>query len=133
MPHLIKRQVIELTLPKQLDAFNMQHMAGKHYRNEVLPLLEQVFDELCAGDTTITIPKLEIDLGEISESDMLQQGWNEPVLSTIRKQLYSKIGNDTKGIIYTREHKTLGIVKQWLYYMQKGYLPWNALHIDEAW
>jgi len=120
MQHLIKKQVIELALPKELDAFSMQHMAGKHYRNEVLPLLEQVFDELGAGDTVIAIPRLEIDLGEISASDMLQQDFNEVVLSTIRKQLYSKIGDDAKDIIYTREHKTLGIGRQWLYYMQKG-------------
>lgn len=136
MQHLVKKQTIELFMPKDLDAFGMQHLAGKHVNNEVLLLLEQVFDELCDDGTLIEIDRLEINIGEVSEKDMRQQKWNEEILTRIRKQLYVKIGKDGKesgGTGHKRAPAALGVVRQWLFYMRKGYLPWNALQINEVW
>jgi len=133
MQHLIRKQTILLTVPKELDAFSMQHLAGRHFRKEVLPLLEQLFNELSGSEELIQIQKLEIDLGQITEKDMRLPDWNDPILATIKKQLYSKLGKESKEKIFASEHTILSVVKQWMYYMQHGCLPWNAMHTDENW
>ena len=133
MQHLIKKQTIQLDLPKQLDAFKIQHSVSRHYWNDVLPLLEQVFNEVSVDEETLEIDKLDIDLGEISEKDLLLENWSESILAKIRKQLYEKISRKAENKIYNREMRNLGICRQWLFYMQKGWLPWNTLMINETW
>ena len=74
MQHLVKKQTIHLTLSKQADArpdgssgraFRIQQQVSNHYRQEVLPLLEDVFNELSDEEELIQIEQLEIDLGII--------------------------------------------------------------------
>ena len=61
--HIIKKQIIELKLATQRDAFRMQHLISEHYRNEMLSVLESVFNDFCGKDEVIILDKLEIDFG----------------------------------------------------------------------
>jgi len=133
MQHLIKKQTINLTLSKQADAFRLQQLVSGHYRQEVLPLLEDVFNELSDEEEVIRIEQLEIDLGILSEKEISQGQWDKDILSGIKSQLQEKIGRRENKRLIRHEITSLGICKQWLFYMQKGYLPWNTLYVDEAW
>lgn len=132
MQHLVKKQSINLTLSKQSDAFRMQQQVSSHYWQDVLPLLATIFDELSSEEEVIQIERLEIDLGILSEKQINEGQWNNEILSRIKKQVYEKIYGKEKNTIVRHESATLSSCKQWLFYMQKGYLPWNVLYINEA-
>ena len=133
MQHLVKKQVIDITCSKRTDAFRMQQLISNHYWQDVLPLLTAVFNEISDEGKVTRIDKLEIDLGFISEKEMNEVRWNDEILSRIKTQLYEKLGGKEKDKLVVHEITRMSICKQWLFYMQKGYLPWNVLRIDEAW
>ncbi len=132
MQHLIKKQVIALDMPKSAKSFEVQQTMRNIYLQKILPLLEQVFDELSDEEETIFIDQLEIDLGNISESDIALDKWDLKIVSGITGQLYKKI-NIKKEKPGAHELKSLSVCSQWLFYMEKGFLPWNTLHTNEAW
>ena len=120
-------------LNKKSGAFRMQQTMSAYYRHKVLPVLESIFNELSHKDEIIHIDHLEIDLGEVSEDEINQDDWAEDMRSIIKEQLYAQIGQDRERKHIDYEAKAIGICRQWLFYMQKGYLPWNALLVNEAW
>jgi hypothetical protein len=133
MQHLVKKQLIDITCSKRTDAFRMQQLVSNHYWQDVLPLLTTVFNEISDEGKIICIDKLEIDLGFISEREMSEVRWNDEILTRIKSQLYEKLGGKEKDKLVVHEVARMSICKQWFFYMQKGYLPWNVLRIDEVW
>ena len=133
MQHLIKKQRINITLSKQADAFRLQQLVNDHYKQDVLPLLEDVFDDLSDEDEVLQIEQLVIDLGILSGKEINAVRWDDSILSEIKKQLHEKIGQKGKNMSVKQEPIKFSVCKQWFFYMQKGYLPWNTLHINEAW
>lgn len=133
MQHIIKKQVISLAINKKSGVFRMQQAMSAHYRNKVLPVLENVFNELSHDDEMIHIDHLEINLGEVSEDEINRDDWGEDIRSTIKEQLYAQIGQARERKQIDHEAKAIGICRQWLFYMQNGYLPWNTLQVNEAW
>lgn len=133
MQHLINRQTIHILLSKGADGFQMQQQMSDHYWRDIVPVMATVFDELSNSEETIRIDRLEIDLGVLSEKDINQSSWEGTILETIRKQLYEKIGGRKRSPWVIREPKAISACRQWLFYMQKGYLPWNATEVNDAW
>lgn len=131
--HLIYKQTIELGLSHKAEAFQMQQMVSDHFRHDILPILEQAFDEFSDEAETLKIPHLEIDLGRLSIKEMRQDHWQADILLRLKEQLQKKIikiANDKKS---RRITNILNKCSQWLLYMQKGYLPWNTLKPDTSW
>lgn len=133
MQHIIKKQVISLAINKKPGAFSMQQAMSAHYQHKILPVLENIFNELSRDDEIIHIDHLEINLGEVSEDEINRDDWGEDIRSTIKEQLYAQIGQARKRKQIDHEAKAIGICRQWLFYMQNGYLPWNTLQVNEAW
>ena len=133
MQHLINRQTIHLLLTKGADGFQIQQHVSRHYWKDIVPLMASLFDELSNSEEVIRIDRLEIDLGTLSEKDINQSSWEDAILSAVRKQLYEKMGEKQRSPWIIREPKVISTCRQWLFYMQKGYLPWNAVVVDAAW
>lgn len=57
--HIIKRQVLELTLDKTRDAWPLQQELSRIYRQRLVPLIERYCDELSAPDRLHRIDLLE--------------------------------------------------------------------------
>lgn len=134
MQHVIKKQIVNLVLPKELNAFQMQQFASTHYYKDVLPLLEKVFDELSNENELIEIEQLEIDLGMITLDEMKMERWSDKVLLKIKEQLKEKIGvKKQERNDYVSRKKSLTICRQWLFYMEKAQLPWNTLQLTASW
>ena len=75
MQHLIKKQMLELTLHKRLKHFHTKQLVSGHYRNNIVPLLEKIFDKVGNADEVIQLDKLEIDLGVVSEKSIEKKEW----------------------------------------------------------
>ena len=133
MEHIIKKQVINLSLDKRLDAFHIQQLVSNNYWKKIVPLLQQAFDNASNEDETISLDTLEIDLGIINEKEIEKGNWEKEILKKISEQLLSvKHGLSSKEEI-TKKPILLSISEQWIFYMKHGYLPWNVSQINPSW
>lgn len=133
MQHIIKKQLIELTLDKRLNHFHIQHLVSKHYHNDIIPVLQKVFDKIGNEDQIIELDKLEIDLGILTEKSIEKNEWTALLQNKIEELLTKIIESKAPADPAHSKPKRLSIFKQWFFYMQNGYLPWNALKAGEGW
>ena len=131
--HFIKKQVIELKLNKKADAFRMQHLMSKHYYDEMVPLLDDIFNEFCGDNEVVVLDKLEIDFGIILEKDLEKNRLNERDLSKFKIKLKESLAALSTGKTLVRESLSTNNCRQWIFYMQHGYLNWNTLVLNEQW
>lgn len=135
MQHIIKKQIIDLRIAKDLDAFRIQQAVSDHYRQHLVPLIEKEFDGIAGPDETVLIDRLEIDLGELTEKEVSNIAIGDYIRDKIIRQVTEnlKSSNASAENISIRKSVALNSSRQWLYYMQKGYLPWSLLQITEDW
>lgn len=136
MQHIIRKQTWDLLIDGRLDAFRIQQILSTRNRDSIIPLLEKEFDRLSSDDEVISLDRLEIDLGAIPESRIGQPGWDSELIKRVQEQIQSL--NTTSGAqsgdpAAVRRTPAWGRYRQWLFYMQKGYLPWNVLRISPDW
>ena len=131
--HIIKKQVIELKLTRRQDAFRMQHLISEHYRNEIIPVLESVFNDYCSEDEVLILDRLEIDFGVITEKDIEKNRWNDSMLARFKSSLLENLTALSVSKTFIRRSKAMNSCRQWMAYMQKGYLPWNAITLTDEW
>src|SRR3954470_22899105 len=87
MHHIIKKQVINLTLYNKKDAFKIQHLISEHYWREIIPVLQKVFDAVSTEEEVIQLDKLEIDLGVITIKDIKTSRWEQDVFKKVSEQI----------------------------------------------
>ncbi|MBC7421946.1 MAG: hypothetical protein H7334_00670 [Ferruginibacter sp.] len=133
MQHIINKQVIELSLAKQQDAFGMQHSISRHYYSDLLPLLEKVFNQYSTEDEVLVLDKLEIKLGNIPQKDIGKDKWDDSVLSLIELKIEESLVSFLENNTAVRKPLLMNDCRQWMFYMQHGYLGWNTLCINEQW
>ena len=133
MQHIIKKQIIDLSVDKGLDAFHIQQKVNDTYFAKILPLLQEAFDMASTEEEIISIDNLVIDLGIITEKEIEKGNWEEKVFKIITEQLIPvKQGISSAGKA-KKKSSSLTISEQWMFYMQHGYLPWNVLQLNKAW
>ena len=71
--HLLKRQLIELTMDDAAAAPGISDQISAAYRQAVLPLLEQACNQLAAPERVYRIDTLVLDLGELALPNLAQQ------------------------------------------------------------
>ena len=136
MQHIIKKQIIDLRLDKQLDSFLLQQQVSNQFWESVLPMLEDEFNKLASEEEVISLERVEIDLGVISVADLRDGLWHADLLAHLKKQSNTtslqEIEHQDRSLI--RRSIAGNYYKQWLFYMRNGYLPWNNMtQIDTAW
>lgn len=133
MQHLIRKQIIELNIEKNLDAFRVQHLVSQHYWKKMLPDIGKAFDQLSEEEIVLHFDKLEIDLGTITHQSIEQNNWSAELTGKVTEQIRERVSRSAGKQAPIREEVALSICKQWFIYMQKGYLPWNTLTINKHW
>ena len=133
MQHIINKQVIEVSLAKQQDAFVMQHSISSHYYSDLLPLLEKVFNQYSTEDEVLVLDNLEIKLGNIPQKDIGKDKWDDSVLSSIELKIEECLVSFLENNTAVRKPLLMNDCRQWMFYMQHGYLGWNTLCINEQW
>ena len=143
MRHVIKKQVLEISLATDRDMFKVQQKAGQYYYSHVLPALEKILNGLTDENHVIQIDHLEINLGavewdyaqqEINVSDLCQKIEKE-IKKTVEKILDQQYVQNKyeKGSATLEKSATHHACIQWLYYMRNGYLPWNVTAVNDTW
>ncbi|NEQ81581.1 MAG: hypothetical protein F6K26_15385 [Moorea sp. SIO2I5] len=103
--HIIKKQIIELNLSSQQGAFELQNEVSIIYRHKVLPLIDNLFNQLSDSDTIYRINTLEIDLGNIDINN-LEQELIDKILEQIQQQLAEQISRSTSSLSTQPQLKT---------------------------
>jgi Contractile injection system tape measure protein len=133
MRHIIKKQIIELSLDKRLNYFHVQQQVSDRYWNEIVPILEKSFDAISKEDELIEIDRFELDLGVISDEEL----GSRELMQDIKKKIKEKLATITDPVssrysARSRDRR-LGIFEQWLFYMEHGYLAWNSDKPADKW
>ena len=130
MQHIVKKQKLELRLENRQEAFQIQNSMSDFYWKKIIPELENIFDELSGDKDFFQIDKLEIDLGSLTIEQLNSTKNLHDLFPGIRSKIKEAILSQLKK---TRPEKAVGVVSQWLYYMERGYLNWNTLTPDASW
>ncbi len=133
MRHTIQKQIIELSLPKGVDAFALQQRVSDRFYLDILPELEKHFNELSAPDQTLTIEKLEIDLGNITEEMIDSGSWIIPLQEALEKQLQQTLQDISGQDGGTIEPVYETSFRHWFYFIRNGHLRWNASRPSADW
>ncbi len=135
MQHIIKKQILELSIASQLDAFQVQQQISEHFWNHLVEALEKQFDSISTSDEVIIIDRLEIDLGMVLANEINKLAWNGKFLAKIKEPIEEILSrsNSSIGNEISKQSRTKGVFEQWLFYMKKGFLAWNTLQINEEW
>lgn len=135
MQHIIKKQIILLRLNSRQDAFRIQNRMSEHYRHDLLPVMETIFDESAATDETLYIDSLEVDLGVLTEKEIDRPTWDNEIIVLLTNQLREKLKQNLTGTKDTSNQQPVprGAGRQWLFYMKRGYLPWNVMEASTGW
>lgn len=124
--HIIRKQIIELELPAQKGALELQRKVGSLYKNEVKYQLEHVFDALNLAGQTLRIPRLEIDLGAISP-DRLEKEFVEKCVQAIQLEVEKQAVQFAAGLDNgAAPRSTLHDISIFFYFLEHGCLPWYA-------
>ena len=123
MTHLIEKQTVELRLKRPDDAFELQQRMSAFCNNKLMPALETLFNRLAPEHKHIQLDELVIDLGIISEKNLLSNDFLDAILRQIESQINTQIIENQSITIY---EQATNVFKQWLYFLENGRLPWYA-------
>lgn len=133
MRHLIKKQILELTLDKRVNYFRVQQELSDHYWKQIVPILEKAFDVISSEEELIEIDKLELDLGVVSEKELGEEAWNREIRKKIEEKIATITNPGSAHYAIRSRARRLAVFDQWLYYMQHGWLAWNSRQVDDQW
>src|SRR2546423_5857295 len=114
MRHVIRKQIIHLTVDKRLDAFEVQHLLSNYYQNEIIPMLEKLFNEVSTEEETILLETQEIDLGIFNLKQVGQPDWAAEIEKKIAMELKRSVLRSGNQHV-TRIPETISISRQWLF------------------
>ena len=129
--HIIKRTVLDFQFYGSTDGFLFQQQV-KDWFDEFIQQLTSKLDEVAISDTMITIDELQLEV-ELTATD-----WKQQASQKITEQLKDKIQLIQNGVIassgYKQQTNDEHFANAFLFYLQHGYLQWNAVGISiEKW
>ncbi len=139
MNHFIGKNRFELRFADSEVARHFQHEVSRYFWRTMVPGLDRLFDKLCDQHQTISLDRVEIDLGHISEEVLLKnQLWElvqkplEEQVAMAKRQTATRIsirGQATlprSGPLDTRgEEGVFAPFDRWLFYLSRGYYAWD--------
>lgn len=126
MLHRIRRQILELELPREQGAYALQQRASRVFQEQVLPELDKVFSRIAPADRIVRLDRLEIDLGNIGES-----GWERRFVERCVEQIARQVADAAFEVGEAgHQPETLAPVENAqhiaAYFLETGLLPWYA-------
>lgn len=139
-PHIIQRQVLDIELPRQDRAFEIQNRISAVCRTRLSAILDEICQQLAQPGLFIQLDKLEIDLGTFASADLEEEFVNRlranlPEILTPRVHQMSRVASSQLQIgekapgasiedrLLSSDSFRLGLVQ---HFLQTGSLPWWA-------
>lgn len=128
--HIQSQQIVLSFQGSEREAFGLQERMSQHFQQEMLPIMERVFDQVVGPERHIQLEQLEIDLGQWgtetwSGSDFLRR-FAERLESALTTQLGSL--ND----LVNHSQQANNRLQAWLHFLERGSLPWHQRGFSES-
>jgi|GEM_PF-3315670 len=125
--HKIQKQIIEIKISSQSEAYKIQEEISRIYHQRLLPLIDQICTQHAQPQTTYRISQLTLDLGTIP-----LQNLEEHLVTQLKKQLSEtlnlKIQQNKLSPIKTPEFQEIPITQSQIeaitHFLLHGSLPW---------
>ena len=121
--HLVDKHIFDISYDNESTAIDMQRRISSISNDALFDTISEVFDEFDVP-TTVRIPRLELNIGSIRESN-LQEDLLEAVAASLRSQLAEYIDDYHTNAESTSSDESpkndLGIFEQ---FMISGTVPW---------
>lgn len=121
--HIIRKQIIELELPSQQNAWQFQQKAGRLFQEKVIGKLEPILDRLNLSGEHLRIPHLEIDLGTIPPSQF-EQVFVRKCILVIRQVLEKEAAQFNVKPEKEATRKLQEAITVFLCFIESSLLPW---------
>lgn len=124
MKHFIAKQILNISILSSDNAWKIQEEISQLYWRDITFILEEVFNRFSVENETISIDRLEIDLGAISSKDFYK--------SSLLEHIVLAVENALKEHIYTKQtrEEVLSIFKsdfqKWIDFLEVGYFGWAS-------
>lgn len=127
MTHRIRRQILDLELPREAGAVALQRQVGRVFQEKVLPRLDELFSQIAPPDRIIRISRLEIDLGALGETNW-ERNFVERCVEQIGRQVTETVAKadaaaEENSRVLNPEENALAVFK---YFLETGAMPWYA-------
>lgn len=124
--HLIKRQVIEIQVQKRADADAIQATISRIYRQQLVPLIDQLCSAVSGPTVRHRIDRLEVDVGVIAvdrlETDLVtkvREGLHQALLTQLNIQATAGDPAHAAAAAHTG-------LELFAHFVRTGALPWWA-------
>ena len=124
MNHIIKRQIIELTVQDPASARALQDQVSHIYRQRIVPLIDRYCTALGAPDRLYRIDSLELNLGTL-DTENFEEQFVAQVERTLQKALREQITSQ-ENEKEEDSPKTRSALELFVFFVQMGSLPWWA-------
>lgn len=127
MIHRIRRQILELELPREAGAVALQRQVGQVFQEKVLPVLDELFSQIAPADRILRIERLEIDLGRLGEANWERQ-FIERCVAQITQQITELAfeAEDSAAPSVQTLNPAENALEIFQAFLKTGTLPWYA-------
>lgn len=125
MTHRIRRQILELELPREEGARALQQRAGRLFQEKVLPALDAHFSQLAPADRIVRLDRLEIDLGHLGETNW-EQRFVERCVEQISLQVSEAVAGKGEKPVTVQLDPAENAWQIFLEFLETGTFPWYA-------
>ena len=128
MVHSIRRQILEIELPREEGALAIQRQFAQVWQDKILPKLDELFSQLAPEGKIIRISRLELELGQINENNWEKQ-FIERCVEQISKQLtiLSAQAEPSADLDWEIMDSVDHTLKVFTTFLESGTLPWHAV------
>jgi len=124
--HVIKRQLVELTIHGSAEARQFQDELSRIYRQRIIPLIDQYCSELSRPDRLYRIEKLDLNLDEL-DPNRLEDDFVAKATIALRHELAAQINQQEQIAIQSgSSSRTQSQLDLFAYFVRTGNLPWWA-------
>ena len=95
--HIIKRQVLEVSLHQKKDVTHIQDRLSEVYNQKIIPLLDKMFSMLVPGEELVSIDQLDVDIGKLSMRN-LEEDFYRIVKSRLEEEFTKIVYKVNQGI-----------------------------------
>lgn len=126
--HRIRRQILDLELPREQGAADLARRAGRLFQEKVLPELDKIFTKMAPEGQILRIRRLEVDLERLSEARFEEEFVNSCIRQIVRQ--ISEAAYEAAPELAPAGVETLSaeqnILAVFLNFAGRGVLPWHA-------
>lgn len=124
--HIVQRQVLELTIPKQAQARQYQDELSRIYRERIIPMLDRYCSDLSGPEERYRIESLQLELGALPADDFEEQ-FVRRVETALKHELTRQISDQAKAARQSSGSPQADAqLELFAFFLRTGSLPWWA-------